>query len=132
MTEQLRLPSSADALPDAVSFVEAVCERLELDEGLAGRLALAAAEAVANAAEHGNAFAPDRAVLLTVTWDEATLTLAVEDEGDGLSPDALDHAALPDNPMDTGGRGLFLIKALADEAVLEAGGRRVVMRWQRS
>lgn len=132
MTETLRLPSTADAPPGAVAFVESLCERLAIDEDLASRIALAAAEAAANAAEHGNAFADDRDVILSATWDESTFELACEDEGAGLAEDALDDAALPDDPMDTGGRGLFLIRALTDEAHVEAQGRRVVMRWTRA
>ena len=132
MTETRRLPSTPDAPPEAVAFVEALCARLGMDDALAGRIALAAAEAAANAAEHGNAFDPHRAIVLTATWDADVLTLSVEDEGAGLPGTALADASLPADPMDTGGRGLFLINALADEAAVEAGGRRVVMRWRRA
>ena len=131
VTEQLRLPSTADAPPDAVAFVESLCKRLEIEEDTASRIALAAAEAAANAAEHGNAFSDERDVLLQASWDAALFELAVEDQGTGLAPDALDAATLPEDPMDTGGRGLFLIRALTDEACIEAQGRRVVMRWKR-
>jgi anti-sigma regulatory factor (Ser/Thr protein kinase) len=129
VTEQLRLPSTPDAPPGAVAFVESLCERYSIGPDLASRIALAAAEAAANAAEHGNAFAADREVLLSARWEGDVFELAVEDEGAGLADHALETAALPEDPMDTGGRGLFLIQALADEAHVEAEGRRVVMRW---
>ena len=130
MTETLRIASTPDAPPEAVAFAESICGRIGLDEELIGRIALAAAEAAANAAEHGNRFQEGREVVVAVTWDAASLELSVEDEGPGVAADALATASLPADPMDTGGRGLFLIHELADEATLEAGGRRVVMRWR--
>ena len=130
MTETRRLPSTPDAPPEAVAFVESICERIGLDDALAGRITLAAAEAAANAAEHGNGYREGTEVLVEVEWDAGLLQLSVEDEGAGVAADALDTAALPEDPLDTGGRGLFLMSALADEASVAAGGRRVVMRWR--
>jgi hypothetical protein len=46
-------------------------------------------------------------------------TLAIEDEGDGLSLRRVQEAELPADPYQTGGRGLYLIRMLADRVEVE-------------
>ncbi|HLT48164.1 MAG TPA: ATP-binding protein, partial [Rubricoccaceae bacterium] len=45
--------------------------------------------------------------------------LHVEDEGPGLDPDRLRDATLPDDPTQTNGRGLYLMRTLADGIEVE-------------
>ncbi len=125
---RLFLPSIPGAVARAVHFAERVAREDGVADEVVDRLALAAGEAVANAAVHGNRLDPLRHVLVEWTPDGGG-RLCVEDEGAGLADGVLDAAALPDDPMSTGGRGLFILKALADDVRLEQGGRRVCLRF---
>jgi len=100
-----------------------------LSDDLVDRVTLAAGEAVGNAVEHGSDQDPKRE--FRVSWESADdgYWLRVEDDGPGLDPALLEAAGLPDDPLSTRGRGLFLMRALADEVRLEADGRRLALRF---
>lgn len=129
MERRLLLDSEPEAAPRAARFAEAAAVEVGLPTATADRLVLALAEAVANAVEHGNAFVPERKV--RVEWEKAegALWFFVEDEGEGLSAEQLNQAKLPDDAMEMGGRGLFIIRTLADDVRLEHGGRRLGLRF---
>ncbi len=99
--------------------------KAEFSDELTGRMLLAVSEAVANAVEHGNCNSAGRSVTLEWTGDANGGWLSVEDEGVGLTIDRLKNAALPKDPLQTGGRGLFIIKELTDDLALKADGRRL-------
>ena len=57
------------------------------------------------------------------------MEISVEDAGEGISAEQLERAALPEDNMQTNGRGLYIMKSLADRIWLEAEGRRLCMAW---
>jgi serine/threonine-protein kinase RsbW len=100
-----------------------------LSEDMIDRVTLATGEAVGNAVEHGCESDPER--FFDVSWlrSHDGYWLRVEDDGVGLDESLLDRAALPEDPLSTSGRGLYLMRALADDVRLEAGGRRIALRF---
>ena len=122
----------------------------------AGAVAGAVQEALANAVIHGNLGIQDvpsgdpadfaarhqavarriaepeglaRRVTLTVSWTDATLTVAVRDDGAGYAPPA---AETPPGAPATSGRGLTIMRQLALDARSEDGGRVTVLTFARS
>ena len=88
------------------------------------RAVLSVSEATSNSVEHG---AGDLRVGYALEDD--VLVLDVMDGGAGPLRDQLARAALPEDPFAVGGRGLFILTALADSvAVLEDGRLRVTIR----
>lgn len=125
-------PSTPDAAGEASAFVLEAAEALGLSEDLAQQLLLVVGEAVANAAHHGNGLDPGKEVVVECAAEEAEVRLCVEDEGAGLPDGHLEHAALPDDLMQTRGRGLFIMKTLADRIWTEEDGRRLCMTFARA
>lgn len=123
--------STPDAAVEASAFVLEAADAFGLSEDLAQQLLLVVGEAVANAAHHGNALDPSRQVVVECSAEGSEVRLCVEDEGEGLSDERLEHAALPDDLMQTRGRGLFIMKTLADRVWTEEGGRRLCMAFVR-
>lgn len=119
--------STPDAAVEASAFVLEAADALGLSEDLAQQLLLVVGEAVANAAHHGNALDPNRQVVVECAVEGSEVRLCVEDEGEGIPDGRLDHAALPDDMMQTRGRGLFIMKTIADRIWTEADGRRLCM-----
>ena len=58
--------------------------------------------------------------------------IEVEDEGEGFLRSAVGDPLAEDNLLEDGGRGLFLIERMADDVRYERGGRRTVIRFDRS
>lgn len=82
-------------------------------------------EVVVNAVKHGNRFDSDKEVQLDIDVHDHRVDIRVEDEGNGFDPDAVPDPCIEENLRRDHGRGLFLIKSLADEVCFERGGRRV-------
>lgn len=96
------------------------------------RLRVALAEALANAMLCGNAGDPGKTVQVSAELFPDRILLAVEDEGPGFDPaqvpDPRDPTLL-DSPR---GRGLFIIRNLADEVTFNDRGNVIWMtlpRW---
>ena len=104
-------------------------EEFGADEEVVSSALLVAGEAVANAVGHGNGLDPAKSVRVTCWLEDGEIGMGVEDEGTGISEDRLQQAALPDDPMDTHGRGLYIMKSLADRVWLEQEGRKICAAW---
>lgn len=93
------------------------------------QMLLAVGEAVGNALEHGNAFDESKTIHVQVALNDKTASVCVQDEGEGISAERLQTSHLPDDPLSTEGRGLYIIRQVAHRVWLEEEGRRVCMRW---
>jgi serine/threonine-protein kinase RsbW len=124
-----RFPAVPESVASAVHAVEAAMREDRLPDDLVDRVTLAVGEAAGNAVEHGCLQDPQREFHVSWEREDGGYWLRIEDDGAGLDPALLEAAALPADPLSTRGRGLFLMRELADEVRLEAGGRRVAMRF---
>ena len=84
-------------------------------------------EALRNAMIHGNQQDPEKKVLVETEVTGESVTILVEDEGEGFEPGELPDPTHGDNLLRESGRGVYLIKHLMDEVRYENGGRRVIM-----
>lgn len=82
-------------------------------------------EVIVNAVKHGNGFDSSKEVQLDIAVCDQRVDIRVEDEGEGFDPDAIPDPSADENLHRDHGRGIFLIKSLADEVCFERGGRRV-------
>ena len=122
------LPSQPESVVEAVAFAERVARSSMLAEETSERLVLAIAEAVANAIEHGNQSVPERQVRIRWEGGEGEGWLLVEDEGKGIAAARLTDATLPDDLYQTGGRGLYIMNKLCDDARIE--GAQIWLRFE--
>jgi serine/threonine-protein kinase RsbW len=84
-------------------------------------------EALRNAMVHGNKSIPGRHVTVEAEISDLSVTICVEDEGDGFDPARLPDPTKQENLLKESGRGVYLMRHLMDEIRYENGGRRVVM-----
>lgn len=71
-------------------------------------------EAVTNAINYGCQGQPSRSVKLSWGREKDVLFLRVQDPGKGPPDQLLTDPALPENPLDEGGRGMFMMKYMMD------------------
>ena len=110
----LVLPSRPESVAFAVRAAEEAAAAAGLSAPVTERFLLAASEAVANAVEHGNGDDPARKVRVGWAFEGEGVALWVEDEGEGVALERILAAELPADPYRTEGRGLYLIRMLAD------------------
>jgi len=73
-------------------------------------LVTALREALANAVRHGNRQDPERHVRVAYIVENSTITITVEDEGDGFDPQDIPDPTDPENLLRPNGRGIFYMR----------------------
>ena len=109
------LPSDYQSLIDVEKIVGNVCDDFGVPEDAFGNVLIAVSEAVNNAIQHGNKNNPDAKVEIKVANQNETFCIQVKDEGQGFSYEDLPDPTAPENLLKDSGRGVFLMKNLADE-----------------
>ncbi len=83
------------------------------------RLQLAMKEAFVNAVKHGNREQNGLSVTCTLAVMAGTLVASVRDCGKGFNPDELPNPVDPRNLLRLSGRGLYIIRSIAESTALE-------------
>lgn len=125
----LRVPAQNTSLVTIRTEVESALEQGGWTHEPAGRVVLAAGEAVANAIEHGSV--PESHVHVEVHVAEGSATVVVRDEGrPGATPPEIIPSAPPPASQQRG-RGLVIMTRLAAEIEVAqvAGGTQVSLRF---
>jgi len=124
----LSVPSALEYVADAVDVIARHCADAPLSARvLRFNLRVALAEALANAILYGNREDASKNVRIRAELSRDGVRLLVSDEGPGFDP-----SSVPD-PTDTprigreAGRGLFVIRQLADEVTFNAEGNGVCL-----
>ncbi len=116
----LELASEQGCERDAMERVKEVAIQAGMDTAQVARLGTAVAEAVMNAAEHGNGFDPEAVVGVTVTDLDHSLLVTVSDRGGGVHEGDVEQPDLEaklEGDQNPRGWGRFLIEKLVDEVV---------------
>ena len=125
LVETLEIKSDFQEIPRVEALVDKVCNGLGVNEDFYGNVLIAVTEAVNNAIEHGNAGSGDLLVTVAVGDSPEEFCFSVEDQGQGFDYDNLPDPTAPENILKENGRGIFLMRNLADDIVFEEGGRVV-------
>lgn len=96
------------------NLVDELCETHSIKEDFYGNILIALTEAVNNAIVHGNKLDEEKQVRLAVSHSGEVLKFTIQDEGPGFDYDNLPDPTAPENIEKPNGRGVFLMKNLAD------------------
>ncbi len=124
---RLNITSCADNMRLVERLVEDVCDIFNVNEDSYGNIMIAVTEAVNNAIYHGNKSNPEKHVKIGFESGAKYLKFMVADEGEGFDYDALPDPTDPlyiDKPH---GRGVFLMKNLADKVEYNNNGQEVML-----
>ena len=129
LIEQLELPSTVDSLSKIEGFIERICEQSKVSEDYYGNILIALTEAVNNAITHGNQLDPNKKVNLNIETTNEELEFTIKDEGKGFDYNSVPDPTLPENLEKLSGRGVFLMKNLADEVSFEENGATIRLKF---
>ena len=113
-------------------LIDEVCNRLKVNEDYYGNVLIAVTEAVNNAILHGNQEKAELSVDLCVGDKETDFCFSVKDYGSGFDYNNLPDPTSPDNIEKEDGRGIFLMKSLAEAVEFEDEGRNVNIYFSKS
>jgi serine/threonine-protein kinase RsbW len=98
---------------------------LGVQEDAYGNVLIAVTEAVNNAIHHGNGVNASLIVDVAVGDKENEFCFRIKDEGVGFDFDSLPDPTAPENLLKESGRGIFLMRNLADEVEFDGVGNSV-------
>jgi serine/threonine-protein kinase RsbW len=127
----LQFPSVLENIHQAEKLIDEVVAEYNVKEDYYGELLIAMTEAVNNAIVHGNKL--DASKNVTITFDvpdDKNLRFTIEDEGPGFDYNNLPDPTAPENIEKPHGRGVFLMRQLADDCAFEDNGRVVILSFE--
>ncbi len=138
ITEQQRyryeafLSSHLDELLRLDPLITELLTEWGIPEELQSGLLVAITEAVSNAIVHGNKQDISKRVHLLLERLPGTpwVRVLVEDEGEGFDPNSIPDPTTDERLMAESGRGVFLMRAFADEVNYQKGGRCVELKFR--
>lgn len=113
---EIRLPRHSSSVAAACEVAQDALEAQGWPSRELNRALLVVSEAVSNSVEHG-----DGEIELSLAFEGDTLTVSVSDEGPGVRDRRLYSASLPVDVLEDGGRGLYILRTLADDLEVENG-----------
>lgn len=127
MNEEIIINSRPDELCKVERLVDILSKRLGVSDDVYGKILVSTIEAVNNAIVHGNKGKEDRRVFVSFLSNGSSFTISVRDEGEGYDYSQLPDPTAPENIEKLSGRGVFLMKKLADGIEFNEEGNEVTM-----
>ncbi len=125
----LRIPSTKENIAQVEKWIDDLSARYDLGVEIYGRLTLALIEAVNNAISHGNKLDINKLVTIEHSINDSEIEFIITDCGDGFNFNDTTDPTLPENVKNSNGRGIFLMKNLADEVEFLENGSVVKLKF---
>lgn len=124
-TSRIDFAAKAENITLAEKMIDEACAAHNVHESRYGNILIALTEAVNNAIHHGNRLDASRSVTLGYQLSGEQLVFLVQDQGPGFDYEHLPDPTDPQNLEKPHGRGVFLMRALADNVVFADNGATV-------
>ena len=115
--------------PENIAIIERLIDEIRdnnaFDDECYGDVLIAMTEAVNNAIVHGNKLQDDKTVVVEYELQAGNLYFKITDQGAGFDFENVPDPTSPENIEKPNGRGVFLMRRLADECTFDDDGRIV-------
>jgi len=125
--QKIRISSKAENIILVERMIEDVCDLFNISEDYYGNILVSLTEAVNNAIYHGNQANPNKSIDISFKSHPDRVSFSVKDEGTGFNYDDLPDPTNPENIEKPNGRGVFLMRNLADKVYFEDNGSKVIL-----
>lgn len=127
----LQLPSQIDSITTVENFVDTLKEEYNIGDDTYANMLTCLSEATINAIIHGNKQDENKKVYINVeVYAGKKVQFTVADEGDGFDYNRLPDPTAPENLENLTGRGVFIIKHLADQCIFNLTGNEVELHFK--
>jgi serine/threonine-protein kinase RsbW len=121
--QELSFQSKPENIAIVERLIDEMCEQHSVIEEHYGDILIAMTEGVNNAIVHGNKLDINKSVSVEYEKRGKDLFFRISDEGAGFDYENLPDPTAPENLERPNGRGVFLMRNLADECLFEDNGR---------
>jgi serine/threonine-protein kinase RsbW len=127
MEKEFIIESKLENICKVEKLIDDISEENNISSDIYGKILIASIEAVNNSIVHGNKLDPSKKVKLNMFVEKSQLHVIVEDEGKGFDYNNVPDPTTPENIENISGRGVFLMKKLADKIQFNDTGTKVEM-----
>lgn len=131
MYKKLHIESMISKIREVEKAIDIITVENGVKQESYGKILIATLEAVNNAIIHGNRSDEKKFVDVEFTIEKNNLKVKVTDEGGGFRPKEVPDPTNPENLEEINGRGVFLMKKLADEIEFNRKGNSVKMTFKK-
>lgn len=125
--QKIRISSKPENIILVERMIEDVCDIFSISEDFYGNILVALTEAVTNAIYHGNQANPSKNIDISFISTPNLISFIVKDEGPGFDYSHIPDPTNPENIEKPNGRGVFLMRNLADNVSFEDKGSKVIL-----
>ncbi|MBK0380005.1 ATP-binding protein [Mucilaginibacter segetis] len=126
----LQLPSKHESITLLENLIEEIADKYQVSEDTFANMMTCLNEAVINAIVHGNKFDENKLVIVNAEIDTKRIVWTITDGGEGFNYADLPDPTAPDMLEKLTGRGVFIIKHLADQCIFNAKGNEVELHFK--
>ena len=126
----LQLPSKVESITQLEALIEQIADTYNISEDTFANMMTCLNEALINAIKHGNKMDVNKKVIINADVDAKRIIWTVTDEGEGFDYVHLADPTAPENLESLTGRGIFIIKHLADQCIFNTTGNEVELHFK--
>lgn len=127
----LQLPSRIDSITLLENFIDELSEKYGFSDEIYANVLTCLSEAVINGIIHGNREDPKKKVYINLeVIEDKRLIFTVSDEGEGFDFNNLPDPTAPEILENLTGRGVFIIKKLADQCIFNSKGNELELHFK--
>lgn len=126
----LQLPSQPESITRLELLIEELADKYQLADDTFANMMTCLNEAVINAIVHGNKLKPEKKVIVNAEVDGRRMIWTVTDEGEGFDLNYIPDPTAPENLESLSGRGVFIIKQLADQCIFNDKGNELELHFK--
>jgi len=125
------LDSNQESINKVTNYIDTIYSSSDTDiNDTYGNVIIALTEAVNNVINHGNKNDSTKKVTVSFKKSDKDLSFTIEDEGTGFDYENVPDPTDPENLEKLNGRGIFLMKNLADEINFHEDGKKIELIFQ--
>jgi serine/threonine-protein kinase RsbW len=126
----LQLPSKQESITLLENLIEEISDKHQVSEDTFANMMTCLNEVVINAIVHGNKLDINKKVIVNADIENKRIVWTVTDEGEGFDYNNLPDPTAPENLENLTGRGVFIIKHLADQCIFNTKGNEVELHFK--
>ena len=126
----LQLPSKQESITLLENLIEEIADKHNVSEDVFANMMTCLSEAAINAIVHGNKLDASKKVIINAEIENRRIIWVVTDEGDGFDYNNLADPTAPENIENLTGRGVFIMKHLADQCIFNTKGNEVELHFK--
>ncbi|TZF82101.1 ATP-binding protein [Pedobacter sp. BS3] len=127
----LQLPSKLESITRVENLVDELAQKYPIAEDTYANMLTCLNEATINAIVHGNRESEHKKVYINLeVVDGRKFIFTVADEGEGFAYSDLADPTSPENIEALTGRGVFIMKHLADQCIFNSKGNEIELHFK--